>query len=588
MALVCVQSIPTIDGEIPMRILFTTALMLGAASGAASAASFTTLDNAPNGFVTALSRNGRIASGIYTSFGQYAGSFVWRQGAGEADIAFGSALGMNSWAQPMVGAAVDADGNIVAAMAYSDLDITGPVLIGPYPGSNPLDGFYSQAYGVSDAGTVVGLAYDPSLNPIAFRWTAQDGMTRLAVNRPTAYSRANGISANGSTIFGWNDQLDGYRRGVIWIDGKPTEPHNFGINGDSFGSPPGEALATDPDGSVVVGQGYWDELYQSEAWRWTSATDAEPIGIVFPPSAPNAVQQTLATLQAPTGPFADARYRPYGFFFPPSSYALGVSNDGNTIVGNTSDGYTTAAFIWTPADGMRLLSDFAAENQIAIPDGFYLYSANAITPDGQTIGGLGIDPSGTTIVSWIMDLHPAPTHDSVVQAQGTVTSNDLADGPLSGFPAGTAVSMTFHVLPGGDVVTPAHASTYPVSLESFSLALNYQDPIDFTRYSASETLDPSSAPRLRVSNDDPRADGLDLPATPTATAGQVLQFTLSNPDGTLFDSNAADRINRSFAPAMFDTIAWSVSDGSQSMQVSLQWVTVRDDLDSVFRDGFDD
>ena len=243
-----------------MRLLFTTALVLGVASTSALAGSFTSLDNAENGFLSALSRNGRIASGVYVSFGQYSGSFAWREGAGETDIPFGSVIGMNSWAQPMVGADVDADGYVIAAMAYSDLAISGPVPIGPYPGSNTLDNFYSQAYGVSDDGVVVGLAYDPSLNPIAFRWTKTGGMTRLAVNRPTTYSRANGISADGGTIFGWNDQFDGYRRGVIWIDGKPVEPHDPGPVGDDFGAPPGEALGTNASGSVVVGQGYWNDL----------------------------------------------------------------------------------------------------------------------------------------------------------------------------------------------------------------------------------------------------------------------------------------------------------------------------------------
>jgi uncharacterized membrane protein len=570
-----------------MRILIAATLMLGVASTTATAGSFTSLDDAPDGFLTALSRNGRIASGVYTSSGQYAGSFVWRQGAGVGDVGFGAAMGMNSWAQPIAGADVDGAGNTVAALAYSDLDDAGPALIGPYPGSHPVDGFYSQAYGISDDGVVVGLAYDPSANPIAFRWTAQGGMTRLAVERPTTFSRANGISADGTLIFGWNDQLDGYRRGVIWIDGKPTEPHNFGPYGDLFGSPPGEALAANADGSVVVGQGYWDDLLQSEAWRWTHATDAQPIGILFPPPPPPRTQRALARLQPLRGPFADSRYDPRGFFFPPSSYALGVSADGNTIVGNTSDGYTTAAFVWTAADGMVLLSDYASANQIAVPDGFYLLSANAITPDGLTIGGIGIDPTGSFVESWIIDLHPEPLHDTVIVAQGTVTANDLSAGPLSGFPVGTAVSMSLHVAPGGSVVTPARESTYPMRVQSFSLQVNYQDPVDYTRYSATERLDASSAPLFHLRNDDPRADALDLPSTPTATAGQSVQFTLSNADGTLFDSDAASRINRSFGPQVFDATTWSVSGDGHAMNIALQWVTVKDDIDGIFGDGFD-
>jgi uncharacterized membrane protein len=571
-----------------MRLLFTTALVLGVASTSALAGSFTSLDNAENGFLSALSRNGRIASGVYVSFGQYSGSFAWREGAGAADIPFGSVIGMNSWAQPMVGADVDGNGAVIAAMAYSDLAINGPVPIGPYPGSTTLDNFYSQAYGVSDDGVVVGLAYDPSLNPIAFRWTKTGGMTRLAVNRPTAYSRANGISADSHTIFGWNDQLDGYRRGVIWIDGKPLEPHNPGPYGDTFGSPPGEALGANANGSVVVGQGYWNESFESLAWRWTAATDAQPIGIIYPPPTAPAIQQAMNRLQPPTGPFANCRYQPNGFFSPPSSYALGVSEDGNTIVGNTSDGFTTAAFIWTTANGMELLSDYAAAHGVSVPAGFYLYSANAISADGLTIGGNGIDPTGSFFIPWIMDLHPASGRDTIVMAQGTVTANDLVDGPLQGFPPGTAVSMDFHVTRARTVLTPAHESAYPIVVQGFKMSLNYQDPVDFTRYSASEGLAPASTAQLHLVNDQPLADGIVLQASPMATPGQELEFAFSNPDGTLFDSDAADRINRSFGPGQFDTKTWVVRNGAHQMNVALQWIRLKDDFDTILSSGFDD
>ena len=571
-----------------MRLLLTTALVLGVASTSALAGSFTSLDNAQNGFLSALSRNGRIASGVYVSFGQYAGSFAWREGAGAADIAFGSVLGMNSWAQPMVGADVDDDGAVIAAMAYSDLAINGPTPIGPYPGSTTLDNFYSQAYGVSDDGVVVGLAYDPSLNPIAFRWTKLGGMTRLAVDRPTTYSRANGISADGSTIFGWNDQLDGYRRGVIWIGGKPIEPHNPGIYGDNFGSPPGEALGANASGSVVVGQGYWNEAFESLAWRWTAATDAQPIGIIYPPPPSAAIQDAMSRLQPPSGPFANCRYRPYGFFSPPASYALGVSEDGNTIVGNTSDGFTTAAFIWTAANGMELLSDYAAAHGVSVPAGFYLYSANAISADGLTIGGNGIDPSGSFFIPWIIDLRPASERDAIVMAQGTVIANDLVDGPFQGFPPGAAVTMDFHVTRARTVLEPAHESTYPVVVQGFRLSLNYQDPVDFTRYSASEGLAPASTPQLHLVNDQPLADAIALPASAMATPGQELEFAFSNPDGTLFDSDAADRINRSFGPGLFDTKTWIVRNGAHQMTVALQWIRIKDDFDTILRSGFED
>ena len=65
---------------------------------------------------------------------------------------------------------------------------------------------------------------------------------------------------------------------------------------------------------------------------------------------------------------------------------------------------------------------------------------------------------------------------------------------------------------------------------------------------------------------------------------------MSNPDGVLFDSSAVDRINRSFGPALFNSTNWTLLNGTQSMNVALQWVTVKDAVDAedlIFSDGFD-
>lgn len=571
-----------------MRTLLTSALILGLSSTTVMAGTFTSLDEAEGAFLTGLSKNGRIASGVYVAGGMYSGSMIWRQGAGVAGLPMESALGMNSWAQPVVGANDDGTGDVVAALAYSDVGATGPYIVGKFPGSVGYDNHLSQGFGVSDDGTAVGLAYDGSRNAIAFRWTKQDGMSRLAVNRPTAYSRANGISANSATIFGWNDQLDGYRRGVIWIDGKVIELHNPGIYGDDFGSPPGEALGANASGSVVVGQGWWDELFQSQAWRWTAAGGTEPIGIILPPPAPPQIQEALSRMPAQSSPLADARYKPYGFFFPPSSYALSVSQDGNVIVGNTSDGFTTAAFIWTAADGMMLLSDYAAAHGVTVPEGFYMMSANAISADGLTIGGNGIDPTGQFFVPWIMDLREVSNRDSLVIAQGTIESNSLQSGPFLNYPVGAAVSMTFPIKAQGTSIDPSRDTSYPIRIPGFQITANYQDPDTYERFSATERLDAAANPQFHVINDHPQADGLDLPATPTTTPGQVLQFNVSNPTGILFDSDSSQRINRSFGPGYFNATTWEIREGANVMKITMQWVTVRDDQETIFRSGFED
>ncbi len=566
-------------------------LALALACGSAQAGSFTTLDDAPNAFVTGLSHNGRIATGSYVAGGMYSGSFVWRKGVGSQTFTtFGSSLGMNAWAQPIVGTSTDAQSNVVAALAYSDFATTGAVVIGPYPGAPPQDHFYSQGYGVSDNDIVVGLAQDPTSNAIAFRWTAAGGMTRLPVDRPTTYSRANGISADGDTIYGWNDQLDGYRRGVIWYQGMPMDLHNPGMYGDSYGSPPGEALGANTDGTAVVG-GYWfDDQMLAEAWRWTPATGTQPIGIIVPPPPPQNGRSARTPLQPQPSAFADMRYRPYGFFYQKAAYALAVSADGNTIVGNTGDGqYNPHAFIWTAAHGMVLLSDYAAANNIQIPAGFFLLSANSITPDGKTIAGNGLDPTGTIVIPWVMDLHATSTHGTTVIAQGLINTNDLTSGPLAGYPPGAAVSISFTIPSVGTSVTPGRESVYPITTGSFLLSATYIDANN-TRQIATEVLDPASAPVLHLTNDNPRADGLDMPPTPTATSGQTFEFAVSNPGGVLFDSDADDRINRSFGPELFDSTTWALRNGAYSMNVTVQWVTVKDSVDAadlIFSNGFD-
>jgi probable HAF family extracellular repeat protein len=572
-----------------MRNPMFAGLFLALACGSAGAASFTTLDDAQFGYLTALSRNGRIATGSFTAGGMFSGAFTWRKNSGVDSLALGSGMGMTSWAQPIVGSHDDGTGQTVAALAYSDIETRGPVLVGPYPGSHSIDNFLSQAYAVSDNGIVVGLAYDSTPNPIAFRWSENEGMSRLAVLRPDTFSRANAISTDGNTIAGWNDQETGYRQGVIWIEGKPVEPHNPGIYGDAFGSPPGEGLAVNANGSVVVGLGYFDDLMQSQAWRWTAATDAQPIGIILPPPARPEIARVLARLPPMSSAFADHRYSPTGFFTMPQSNAVSVSADGNTIVGNTGDGMTMQAFIWTPASGMVLMSDYAAAQGVDVPEGFYFLSANALSFDKKTIGGIGIDPTGTYIVSWVMDLHEASTRDTVVVAEGAVTSNDLVDGPFAGFPVGSGVSMTFHIASSGDSISPGRESAYALDNESFQLSVRYQDPNDFSHHLATDTLAVGGTPMLHLVNDNPRRDAIELAPTPTATAGQTLALSLSNPDGVLFDSDEATLINRSFGAGMFEGGSWVVSDGTHVMNISLQWITIKDDVDAdaIFGDGFD-
>ncbi len=509
-----------------MRASLYCAITFALWAGHASAATFTDV-GLSGAQLTALSHNGRVATGI-------AGGAGWRWNKDRGAVVldgFADANGMNSWGQPVAGSTVDGDGNTVAALAYSNFDVAGgPVVVGGYAGAVPQDAFLSSAYDASDSGVVVGLALDDSSTYFAFSWTAAEGMTRLDVNRPANASRANAISADGRTIVGWNDEDSGFRTAVVWQDGVPLDL------ADAGGNPVGEALAVSSDGSVVVGSGYNNlDTGGSEAWRWTAATGVQGIGCVD---------------NFGCGP----------------AYAFAVSDDGNVVVGASGFGFDRLATIWTPDNGMQLLSDYATAQGLTIPDGWTLSSAGGVSADGKTIGGWGLGPVSQS--SWVIDLRDAPPTEAVLEAHGTINWNDLPSGPFAGVPVGTNVTMSFRLTTDGAVeLEPGEDTRYSIELDTFQLhAGDAGDSLIATDF----------GPGVQIANDYPLSDGIHLFSTPTATPGQTMEFELFNPGGDMFDSDDLDRINRTFGAEFFEKISWLVSQGSSGMSMDLQSVSIYD------------
>lgn len=544
-----------------MRISICAGLVLALLAGHATAGTFNSIGTAGDQ-LTSLSHNGRIGGGINS------GGTAWRWNKDIGRVlmtGFLSTNGMDSWGQPVAGA-YSPDNNVadaVAALYYSNSDLVGgPVVIGGYPGTA---GGYgqgiSEAYGVSDNGIAVGLAYDETNNPIAFQWTSADGMTRLPVNRPDTFSRANGISRDGSTIFGWNDQEDGYRSGVIWRNGQIIDLT------DDAGNPIGEAEASSADGSVVVGSGY-NTINGNEAWRWTAATGVQPIGVIT--GAPASVRLVNANRQHSRSQIGvrserlDARRgtSPDGFFFP-QAYSFAVSDDGKVVLGASGAGFSREATIWTPTGGMQFLSSYAAAHGVTIPQGWDMNSALAVSADGLTIGGWGFTPSA--VGSFLVDLHPDRTYDARLVAHGTVDGNNLQSGPFAGIPAGTPVTMVFRLSQDGTELQPGEDTAYPMIVPTFKI----------TAGSGTDTLAASPDALVDITNDFPLSDGIHLFGTPL-TGGDTLAFELFNPGGDMFDSDDLSRINRTFGPEFFEKIAWSVSQGFRSMDIMLDSVTITD------------
>ncbi len=545
-----------------MRTHFYTGLIAALVAGQASAGTFTDLGT--NGIsLTSLSVNGHIASGVIGT----SGAWRWTQDSGVVMMTgFVNSQGMNSYAQPIVGA-YGPSATAAAAEYFSNSAIVGvtPIPANPAWGQGTGQGT-STPYGVSDAGVVVGLAYGPTNVPIAFSWSTPTGWQAMPVNRPQKASRANGISKDGSTVFGWNDATTGFRQGVIWRNGQTIDLT------DGSGNPIGEALAASADGSVVVGYNFNTATGQ-EAWRWTEATGAVPIGVMAMPNgavkmSAGARSQMQQQANLPSEQ-RDVRLpqAPDGFF-PPQALALGVSNDGHTIIGGSGIPPQRSAVIWTDNGGavpqMQLLSDYATAHGVVLPPNLPLLSANGISADGLTIGGFA---AGTTNYrSYIIDMHPAPAANVRIQAAGIIDSNNLTRGPFAGVPAGTKATLTFVVSSTGTVVAPGQDTSYPISLSSFALHAGR---------GADTLASTANGVTVDITNDFPMSDGIHLFSTPTQS-GQSFEFELFNPGGNMFDSTNVAGVNRRFGPEFFEKMAWDVQDGSRAMTINLQAVTVMD------------
>ncbi len=371
----------------------------------------------------------------------------------------------------------------------------------------------------------------------------------------------NGISRDGSTIFGWNDQTTGYRSGVIWRNGQTIDLT------DGSGNPVGEALAASADGSVVVGYNY-STINGQEAWRWTEATGVVPIGVMARPPAGNAklpagIRAAMEQQKNLPSEQRDVRLAEPDGFFPPQALALAVSNDGHTIVGGSGIPPQRSAVIWTD-DGtnMQLLSTYAAAHGVTLPANLPLLSANAMSADGLTIGGFAA--GATNYRSYLIDFHPARRPYVLLEAVGSVDSNNLTTGPFAGVPAGAPVTMKFLMSPMSTVLAPGQDETYPITSGSFQL----------TAGGHSDTLAHGGV-TIDITNDYPMSDGIHLFSTPTH-GGQVLEFELFNPGGNMFDSTHANNVNRTFGPEFFEKIAWDVSAGNHAMTMILDSVTVVD------------
>jgi len=254
-------------------------------------------------------------------------------------------------------------------------------------GMQPLTDGDSDARAVSADGTVVVGTRDYD---IAFRWTPTGGMRSL----PDTVV-ATDVSADGSVVVGRTENA----RGAVpfrWTASGGTRRLGF-LPGGGWDT---KATAVSADGSTVVGYGYSDAARRSLGFRWTTEEGMQPLGETT--SFPYDVSYNGSVIVGQSeGAFLWTEET--GMVSLGPGYARAVSADGRVIVVNNG-----GPFLWTAETGVRSLKDILQDDCGLDLTGWTLSFAVAISADGLTIVGSGINPDGEQ-EPWLATIEPPPT-----------------------------------------------------------------------------------------------------------------------------------------------------------------------------------
>jgi uncharacterized membrane protein len=337
---------------------------------------------------------------------------------GQAFGASGSFRGLGDWGAPLFftdANSVSADGSAVAGNGWNPATGMQPVRwtaaggiqsLGLLPGGDSscwANAISADGNWVAGAGTLPG-GYN------AWRWSLGTGIAALGdLPGGSVYSEAFDIANGGSTVVGYG-QTDLGMQAFRWTPSggmQPMPPLPSGGN-------PSEACAVTPDGSVIVGGnpawrqygGVMEELKDAGGQTFGDNVNAvSSDGNILAGSVYTA-EGTYAFLWTPAGKLEALGDLPGGLVY---SEALAVSGDGSVVVGYGTNGADELeAFIWDRPHGLRSLKD-ALVNEYGLANlaGWTLAKAEDITPDGLTIVGYGVDPSGQQ-EAWMARL-PEPT-----------------------------------------------------------------------------------------------------------------------------------------------------------------------------------
>lgn len=267
--------------------------------------------------------------------------------------------------------------------------------------------FDAETRGIStDGKVVVGRA-----NSEAFRWTSAGGLTPLGdLPGGPKLGSAYAASADGSTIVGFS-YTQVHQEAFRWTSaGGMTSLGPLASNKREV-----RAAATSADGNAVVGFGYQGGSGKHEAFRWTTSGGMVALGYLPGGSGTESYANSISAdgtvvVGSSGNGLATVAYRwtASGGMVPlngldGTSQARDVSADGQTIVGYAD----RQAMLWTEALGMVRLKDYLIARGASGLTDWHLKHADAISADGRTIIGEGVNPDGKQ-EAWIATI-PEPS-----------------------------------------------------------------------------------------------------------------------------------------------------------------------------------
>ncbi len=342
----------------------TIALAFGLSSLAASASppqieNLGSLSGYQKSFGYSVSTGGSVVTGYCERTDGVRRAYRWTAETGMTDL---GTLGGSS----AVAFAVSDDGSVIVGDAFPTGGIAGHAFRHVSSGMTDLGvlgtGGGSTAYDTNfDGSIIVGWSYTAGYGPWrAYKWTPTTGL----VGFDTANAYAIATNPDGSVVVGYRLDSLGHLKAVRWIG---TEASDLG----TLGGHESRAYDLSDDGSVIVGFSGTSMAptdVPTHACRWTAGGGLEDLG-------------TLGGM---------------------NSYAYRVSRDGKIVLGNSvlpPPGNEAHAFIWTRHGGMQDLHDVLASKGVDL-SGWQLTSVGNLSSDGSSLVGTGV--IGGEIRAWLV------------------------------------------------------------------------------------------------------------------------------------------------------------------------------------------